>query len=107
MDALTRLQLNNEEGKERSKKQIGDLEEVTGPDLCGVSAQKGGPLLASWLMPANTSHILLDRALADAQSQFQQFPTNALSSPQPIVLGHLPDQGDRFGGDLGLVGNGL
>jgi len=36
--------------------------------------------------------ILLDRPLAHAQAQFQQFSTNALSSPEPIVLGHLPEE---------------
>jgi hypothetical protein len=37
------------------------------------------------------------------KAQFQQFASNALSPPEPIILGHLSDQGDRFGGDLGLV----
>jgi len=42
-------------------------------------------------------------ALAHVNAQFQQFASNALSPPEPIILGHLSDQGDRFGGDLGLA----
>ena len=74
-----------------------------GPDLCGVVAQKGRPRLASWLVGANVPHVLLDGALAHPKAQFQQFPTNPFSTPQSIILRHLPDQGNRFGGDLGLV----
>jgi hypothetical protein len=48
MDDLARLQFDEEEGKKRSKEEIGDLEEIAGPDLCGVVAQKGRPLLISW-----------------------------------------------------------
>jgi hypothetical protein len=40
MDHLPRLQFVEEERKERSKEQIGDLEEVTSPDVCCVIAQK-------------------------------------------------------------------
>jgi len=80
---------------------------VAGPDLSGVVAQEGRPRLASWLVGANSSHVLLDRALADPQAQFQEFSANALSTPEPIVSGHLLDQGDRFGGDFRLVSMGL
>ncbi len=67
---------------------------VAGPDLCGVSAQKRAPLLPSWLLGANLPHIFLDRALADAKAQFQEFPANALGTPESILPGYLPDQGD-------------
>jgi len=103
MDDLTRLQFDEEEGKEWSKEQIGDLQEVTGPDLCGVSAQEGAPLLPSWLLCANIPHVLLDRPLAHTQAQFQEFPANPFSTPKPIVLGHLSDQGDGYFGDLRLA----
>lgn len=96
MDQLARLQFDDEEGKEWAKKEISDLQEVAGPDLCGVRVQKGRPPLASWLLGTNRPHVLLDRAFAHRDAQFQQFPTNALSSPEPIVPRHLPDQGDGF-----------
>src|SRR5207237_966354 len=56
--------------------------------------QKGRPPLASWLLGANSSHVLLDRALTHVKAQLQEFSTNPLSTPKPIVLDHLPDQGD-------------
>ncbi len=104
MDDLASFQFDEKEGKERPKEQIGDLQEITGPDRSCMVAQKGLPLLTSWLLGANCPHILLDRPLAHSQAQFQQFSTNALSSPEPIVLRHLPDQGDRFRGYHRLVG---
>src|SRR2546421_4162971 len=96
MDHFPRLQFYDEERKERPKEEVGHLQEVTSPDLCGVSAQKGRPPLASWLLGANVSHILLDRALTDMNAEFQQFPTNAFSTPEPIFLRHLPNQRDGF-----------
>ena len=40
------------------------------------------------------SHILLDGSLAHVNTQFQEFSTNALSTPQSILCCHLPDQSD-------------
>jgi hypothetical protein len=68
---------------------------------------KGCPLLASWLGRANLRYVLLDGSLADMHTQFQEFPTNTLSAPEPILRCHLPDQGDGFRGYLGLVRRGL
>jgi len=45
-----------------------------------VIAQEGCPLLASWLVGANRPHILLNGSLAHPKAQFQQLPTNALST---------------------------
>jgi len=72
-----------------------------------VIAQEGCPLLASWLVGANRPHILLNGSLAHPKAQFQQLPMNALSTPEPIVYRHLPDQSDGFRGYLRLVGRGL
>jgi hypothetical protein len=80
---------------------------VTGPDIRRVIAQERAPLLTSWLLGAYRPHVLLNGSLTHVSPQFQQFPANALSSPEPIVRRHLSDQGDRFRGDLGLVGGGL
>ncbi len=107
MDDSSCLEFDEEEGEERSKEEIGDLQEVARPDLSCVSAQKRAPLLTPWLRCANVPHIFLDCALAHPNAQFQEFPANALSTPQPIVLRHLPDQGNRFRGDLRLVSRSL
>jgi hypothetical protein len=74
------VQFDEEEGKERLKEEIGDRQEVTVPDLCGVITHKGCPCLSCWLVCANLPHVLLDGSLADMNIQFQQFPTNTLSS---------------------------
>jgi hypothetical protein len=78
VDHLARLQFYDEERKERPKEQIRDLQEVTGPDLCCVSAQKRAPLLPSWLLGANRPQILLNGSLADMHAQFQEFSANPL-----------------------------
>jgi hypothetical protein len=88
VDHFARLQEGDEECTEWSKEQIGDLKEVTRPDLCRVSAQKRAPLLPSWLLGANRPQILLDGAFAHMDAQFQEFPANPLStedddSPSP------------------------
>jgi hypothetical protein len=43
VDHPSRPQFDEEEGKERSKEQIGDLQEVAGPDLVGVVARDRSP----------------------------------------------------------------
>jgi hypothetical protein len=63
----------------------------------------GRPLLTSWLVGSNFSHILLDGSLAHPNTQFQEFSPNLFSSPKPIVYGHLPDQGNGFGCDRSRV----
>jgi hypothetical protein len=107
MDHSSRLELDEEKGKERPKEKVSHLQEVTSPDLRRVIAEKRAPLLTSWLVGANRPHVLLNGALAHTQAQFQQFSTNALGSPEPIVRRHLSDQGNRFRGDLRLVSRNL
>jgi hypothetical protein len=68
---LARFQFDKKESEERSKEEVSHLQEVAGPDLSGVVAQKGCPRLASWLVGSNSSHILLDGALAHPNAQFQ------------------------------------
>jgi len=80
MDHFPRLQFYDEEREERPKKQIGDLEEVTRPDLCGVAVHKGRPFLASWLVGAYFSHVLLNSALAHMDTQFQEFTPDPFST---------------------------
>ncbi len=96
MDHPPRLQFYNEERKERPKEEISHLQEVTRLDLSCMGAQKRAPLLPSWLVGANFSHVLLSGAFTHTQAQFQQFAPNPFGTPKPIVLGHLPDQGDGF-----------
>ena len=49
VDHLSCLEFDDEEGEERSKEEISHLQEIAGPNLCGVIAQKGLPPLSSGL----------------------------------------------------------
>ena len=71
MDYPSGLELDDEKCEKRPKEEIRDLQEIAGPDICGVIVQKGHPLLPSWLWCADGSHILLNGALADVNAQFQ------------------------------------
>ena len=107
MDHPSRFQFYYEESKERSKEKVSHLQEVTGLEIRRVIAEESAPLLTSWLLGAYRPHVLLNGSLTHVYPQFQQFPANALSSPESIVRRQLFDQGERFHGDLRLVGGGL
>ena len=107
MDHPSCLELDNEEGEERSKEEISHLQEVAGPDICRVIAQKGRPLLSSGLQGANVPHVLLNGPLAHVNVQFQEFSTNPFSAPESILRRHLPNQGDGFCGYPRLMRSGL
>ena len=68
MNHSPRMQVNDEEGKERTEKEVGDREKVTGPDLLRMSMQEGCPGLPTWASRAHLSHILLDRAFTDVDT---------------------------------------
>jgi hypothetical protein len=75
---------------------------VTSTDFCRGITHKGCPVLAFWLVCANGPHVLLDGSLAYMNAQFQEFPTNTLSAPKPILCRNLSDQYDGFRGCLRL-----
>src|SRR5258707_1470038 len=60
MHNLPRLQLDDEEGKERTEEEIRDLQEITGPHLCHMIAQERFPVLSTGSFWPNLLHILLD-----------------------------------------------
>ena len=66
-------------------------------------AQKGRPLLSSWLVGAYLPHVLLDGPLAHMNAKFQELPTNTLSTPEPILRRQFPNQNDDFRGNLRLM----
>jgi hypothetical protein len=107
MDHPSCLELDDEESEERSKEEISHLQEVAGPDICGMIAQKGRPLLSSGPQGANRSHILLNGPLAQVNAQFQEFATNPFSAPESILRRHLSDQGNGFRGYPRLTRSGL
>ncbi len=66
---------------------------VTVPDLPRMSVQEGCPDLPMWSSRAPLSHVLLVRAFTDVDTLLEQFATDPLSSPQPVLPGHFLDQG--------------
>jgi len=97
----------DEKSKERSKEEIGHLQEVTRPDVCCVIVQKRRPVLPSWLWCTNGSHVLLNGALAHMNPKVKSIAPNPLSTPLSIVRRHFPDQRDRFCRDLPPMRSGL
>ncbi len=71
MDHSARVQFDHEEGEQRAEEEIGDREEVAGPDLLGMSAEEGLPGLPTWPGGAHGSHVLLNGTLADAYPQLE------------------------------------
>ena len=89
VDHSAGVQFDNEEGEQRAEEEIGDREEVAGPDLLSMGVEEGLPGLPTWPGGAYGSHVLLNGPLADAYPQLEQFASDALCSPEPVVPGHL------------------
>ena len=92
MDHFPRFQEGDEERKKRTKEQISHLEEIAGPNLSPMIAQKRPPALRRWARRTHAPHVLLDCPFADVNIQLQSFTPDALRPPKPIVLCHLLDQ---------------
>jgi len=71
MDHLPRLQFDDEEGEERTEKQVGDLQEIAGPDLPGMIVKESRPLLPMWSSHVYLSHVFLNGAFADSNIQLE------------------------------------
>ena len=84
------------------EQQVSDWQEIAGPDLPGMSAQEGRPVLTPWPSRTHVSHVLLDCSLADAKPQLEPFATDPLGSPEQILRCHFLDQGHSLFRDLRL-----
>jgi len=80
MEDFPRFQFNDEERKERTKVEIGDLEKIAGPPISSVMREEGRPVLPSWTRQTNVPHVLLDRSFAHANTQLEQLASDALRS---------------------------
>ena len=72
MDDAARGELDDEEGEQGPEAEVGELEEVAGPDLAGVGAQERGPGLPARAWRADRPQVLLDGALAHPDAQLAQ-----------------------------------
>ncbi len=92
-----RGQLDDKEGEQRPEEEVGDGEEVAGPDGAGVVAQERRPGLPRASVRAGLAQVLLDRRPGDADVELEELAPDALRAPQAVGRGHLTDQRDRLG----------
>ena len=59
-----RVQIENEEGKQGAKEEVGDLQEITRPHLLRMVVQECGPGLSSLSWGANMPHVFLNGMFA-------------------------------------------
>jgi hypothetical protein len=71
MNNSTRVHLDNKEGKQRAKEEVGDLQEITRPDVFGMVLQEGGPVLSCSSRCASMLHILLNGAFRNVNAQLE------------------------------------
>ena len=81
--------VEKEEYEDLAKPRVVGLYEVGRPR--DVIAQERRPSLAiaGW---TRALHVLLDRPLADADAELEQFASDAFGAPQRVARGHLPDE---------------
>jgi CheY-like chemotaxis protein len=95
-DALAAVR-DDEEGVEWPKEEVGDREEVAGPDLMGVVAQERWPRLPAATRWAGLAQVALDRRPSYADTELEELAPDALRAPHAVGRRHLPDQGHRLG----------
>jgi hypothetical protein len=74
-----------EKGKQRTEEEIRDLQKITGPSLCRMSAQENFPALSTDSFWANRLQILLNSPFTHSTIQLEEFPADALCSPESVV----------------------
>src|ERR1035437_1303201 len=92
-------QIQHEEGMDGAEEQVGNRQEVAGPDAVRVVVQEGGPALARASRRADAAQVLLDGPLGDPDLQLEQLTTDAFSAPDAIGCSHLLDERDGLGCD--------
>lgn len=78
---LPRLQLDNEEGEKGTKEEISNLQEITGPHLCRMIAEKGPPSLSTSAPWMDLLPILLNSPFTHVISSLRSSP-RIRSAPQ-------------------------
>jgi hypothetical protein len=74
-----------EKGKQRTEEEIRDLQKITGPSLCRMSAQENFPALSTDSFWVNRLQILLNSPFTHSTIQLEEFPADALCSPESVV----------------------
>ncbi len=71
----------DDEGEDGTEPGVLELKEVAGPDIRRVVAEEGVPRLSKRLARAEGPHVLLDRPLAHAEAELEQFAADPFGSP--------------------------
>ena len=87
---------DDKERVDRAEPGVVELQDIAGPDVVRVVPEEGPPGLA--VLPARTDgpHVLLDRPLAHADAEREQFAADPFGAPQPVGRGHGLDQVDEL-----------
>ena len=85
---------NDDEGEDGTEPGVIELQEVAGPDIRRVVTEEGVPRLSRRLARAEGPHVLLDRPLAHAEAELEQFAADPFGSPQGVGAGHRSNQVD-------------
>src|SRR6202142_2136081 len=88
--------LDEHERDYRVEEHVVVLQEVAHPGLTAVVLEESRPPLSSRRGLAHDAHVLLDRTLADADAELEQFSTDPLGAPESVRRGHGPDQRGRL-----------
>jgi len=74
----TRAEVDDNEREARPEPQVGDLEEVSGPDIRRMAAEEGGSRLPARRYPPRSrrAQALLDRPLAHPHAQIEELPAD-------------------------------
>jgi hypothetical protein len=96
VDDLARFQFDDKEGKKRTEEEVRDLQKIASPNLCRMIAQKRLPVLSSRFCAANLAHVFLNGPFTHPDIQLEEFPTDALCSPESVVYCYLLDQADHL-----------
>src|ERR1035437_5493874 len=79
---------------ERAEEEVGNRQEVAGPDAVRVVMQEGGPGLARVSRRPSAPQVLLDGRFGDVDVQLEQFTTDPFSTPRVVGRGHLAHERD-------------
>jgi hypothetical protein len=93
-DALG-VHVDDEERENGTEPYVVDLKEIAGPDRV-VSQERAPGLSATRSCGPHAAHAPLNRSLRDSDPELQEFASDALGSPQPVVLGHRSNERDRL-----------
>lgn len=96
MHDLAGLEPTDEDGEDRSKREVVELEEVARPDVLTMILYEGSPRLAVTAARSEGSHIFLDGSFTDAKPELEELSANAFAAPGDVVRRHATDECDQL-----------